>query len=292
MKKIINIVLAIVLLVNFSSCDPQEQSLKKLGNVVAKENIKVNITPDSTDPNLIRFALETPECVGIFLCPEAGINKTGVLEFSQRILWENDYILRVQVYNKAGISEEVQIPFSVSETDPSICDNELTALLTGGCDAPNGKTWRIKGEIAGHIGCGEEGATSNNWWSPAPFELDDALYDDDMTFYLNPEQQFILKNYGGTLMNESTGGLFPDGDTANSFVTTHYTPAENASWSISTENGENWLQINDGFPAYAVNPDAINSGRYKIISITETDMHIVFLPGGISWHYFLTSAPR
>ncbi|MDH6305041.1 hypothetical protein M2459_001778 [Parabacteroides sp. PF5-5] len=292
MKKIINILFAALLLVNFSSCDPQEDGLKNLGNVVAAGDIKVSVTPDTSDPNLFHFALTTPNCVGIFTCPEASINKTGVLEFSQSISWANNYVLNVQVYNKAGISEAVQIPFTVTETDPSICENKLFKLLTGGCDAPNGKTWRIKGEVEGHVGCGEEGSSTNNWWNPAPFELNSALYDDDITFILNPEQQMVLDNKGASLMNESTASLFPDGDSSGSFVTTHYKPSTDAGWAITTENGENWLVLSNAFPAYAVNEGAVTNGRYKIVSLTETDMHIVFLPGGISWHYLLTSSPR
>ncbi|MDL2221926.1 hypothetical protein LJC35_05190 [Parabacteroides sp. OttesenSCG-928-N08] len=292
MKNITKNLLSFLLLVGILSCSPQEDGLKNLGNVVAKENIKVTVQQDSSNPNLFHFALETPACVGMFRCPEASINKTGVLAFSQEIAWANDYTLTVQVYNKAGLSEAVQIPFSVPTTDPSICDNQLFRLLTGGCDAPNGKTWRINGAAQGHIGCGEEGADSNNWWNPGPYELSSALYDDDFTFILNPEQQMILDNKGASLMNESTAGLFPDGDPSGSFVTTHYQPSESAGWAIVTENGENWLVMSNAFPGYAVNEGAVTNGKYKIVSITETDMHIVFLPGGISWHYLLTSTPR
>lgn len=273
------------------ACSPQENKDESLGTVIQSSEIKVDITTDSGDPNLFHFKLNTPSCLGVFSCPEAGIYKTGT-EFSQRVVWNGTYTLSVQVYNPGGLSDAVTIPFNVPTTDPAICDNEISRLLTGGCDADNGKTWRINNSVSGHVGCGAEDADSNNWWNPAPNELKPELYDDDMTFYLKAGQPFKLDNKGASLMNESTASLFPDGDSSGSFVTTHYKPAQDASWSVVNENGENWLVINKGFPAYAVNPNTINSGRYKIISLTETDMHIVLLPGGISWHYLLTSKPR
>ena len=276
----------------FTACDPQDSKDEHLGKIISADKIQVSIAPDSSDPNLFHFKLSTPSCLGVFSCPEAGINKSGVTEFSQTIAWANDYILKVQVYNTGGLSDVVEIPFSVEATDPTICENEMYKLLTGGCDNPNGKSWRIKGEVAGHIGLGPDGSTWNEWWNPAPFELDKALYDDDMVFILNPEQQFILKNYGGSLMNESTASLFPDGDSSGSFVTTKYTPADNASWSIVNEGGTNYLVLTKGFPAYGVDQNAIDGGKYKIFSLTATDLHIMYVSGTNNWHYLLTSTAR
>ena len=276
----------------FTACDPQENKDEQLGKIISADQIKVTVTKDSSDPNLYHFKLTTPSCLGVFSCPEAGINKRGVTEFSQQVAWANDYILNVQVYNTGGLSDAIEIPFSVDVTDPTICENEMYKLLTGGCDTPNGKSWRIKGEEGGHIGLGPDGSTWNEWWAPGPFSQNSALYDDDMIFILNPEQQFILKNYGGSLMNESTASLFPDGNSSGSFVTTGYTPADNASWSIVNEGGTNYLVLTNGFPAYAVDQSALNSGKYKIFSLTATDLHIMYVAGGNNWHYLLTSTAR
>ena len=286
------IVIALVVGLGFATCDPQEESHKSLGNVVNPSDIKVEVTvPDSGKPNNFLIKVTTPNCVGIIRCAELGLNQVAS-EINQYIPWAGNYNLEVSVYNKAGISDAVTVPISVGSTDPAICDNELYRLLTGGCSSPNGKTWRIKGETGGHVGCGEEGSSYNNWWNPGPWELNSALYDDDLTFFLNAAQRCVLDNKGASFMNESTASLFPDGDSSGSFVTTNFTPSSNSSWGISNSGGSDWLTLTGAFPGYAVNTAAISSGRYKIVSITETDMHIVFLPGGISWHYYLTSTPR
>ncbi|WP_163224014.1 hypothetical protein [Bacteroides sp. 214] len=284
-------ILALITVFAMTSCDPQEDSNKGLPPVIAVENIKAEIKVDATDPNLFHFKILTPECVGVFKSAQAGISKTGN-EFSQRILWEGTYEVTVNVMNPGGMSEAATFSFTVSQTDPTVCENEIFQKLTGGCDAEGGKVWRIDGSLPGHIGCGAEDATSNNWWNPGPWDFDPALYDDDLIFFLNSTQTVLLDNKGKSFMNESTAELFPDGDSSSSFVTTHYTPSTEASWAIETKDGEDWLILNNAFPAYAVNAGAIDSGKYKILELTETHMHIVFLPGGISWHYYLTSLPR
>ncbi len=286
------IAFALILGFAFGACDPQEDVHESLGNIVSTSDIKVAVTtPDASKPNDFLFTLTTPSCVGMFKCPELGIDFIGS-EFSQYIPWAGNYNFEVTVYNKAGISEPVIIPVIIRTTDPSICDNNLYKLLTGGCSSPDGKKWRIKGEISGHIGCGEEGSSYNNWWNPDPWSLDPALYDDDMTFILNSSQKYVLNNKGASLMNESTASLFPDGNSSGTFVTHYYTPSPNASWAITKNGNDNWLVLKGAVPAYGVNPASLANGQYKIVSITETDMHIVYLPGGISWHYYLTTAPR
>lgn len=284
-------ILALLTAVAMTACKPQEDSDKGLPEVIAAEDIRVEIKEEPSDPNLFHFKLLTPKCIGVFKAPQIGINKTSS-EFTQRVLWEGTYDITVNVMNPGGMSDTATFAFTVSQTDPTVCENETFSLLTGGCDAEGGKVWRIDGSLSGHIGCGEETATSNNWWAPGPWELDQELYDDDLIFFLNSSQTVMLDNKGASSMNESTASLFPDGDPNGSFVTTHYTPSTEASWSVETKDNERWLILNQTFPAYAVNPNAMESGRYKIQELTETHMHLVYLPGDISWHYLLTSEPR
>lgn len=292
MKKILKASIPVLLaLFVMTACDPQEDSNKGLPAVVAVENIKVEIKEDLSDPNLFHFKLLTPKCLGIFKAPQIGISKTGS-EFTQRVVWEGSYDVTVNVMNPGGMSDAATFTFVVSQTDPTVCENDIFSKLTGGCNAVGGKTWRIDGSLVGHIGCGEETATSNNWWAPGPWALNAALYDDDLIFFLNSSQTVMLDNKGASFMNESTASLFPDGNSADSFVTTHYIPSTEAGWSVETKNGENWLILNNVFPAYAVNSNAVESGRYKILELTETHMHLAYIPGGISWHYLLTSEPR
>jgi hypothetical protein len=276
------------------SCS-EERADRNLGSKVNASEIKVSVTADAADPNLLHFALLTPNTQALFECPEVGIKTSGI-GFSQKVLWAGSYTLQVTAYNKAGVTtEKVSIPFTVAATDPSVCSDETFRLLTGGCDAgDNGKTWRLRTDINGAIGCGDQNADNNNWWAPPMAELGDfapALFDDDLTFYLNSSQSVVLNNHGNSFMNAGVGAKFPEGGSGD-YVTTHYTVKSSAGWSISERDGFKWLKLTDVFPCYGVDESMVDGASYKIFELTETTMHIAYIPGGISWHYYFTAEPR
>ncbi|MDR0541760.1 MAG: hypothetical protein LBH19_06060 [Dysgonamonadaceae bacterium] len=272
----------------------EERTDRNLGSKVNASDIKVSVTPDAKDPNLIHFELLTPNSQALFECPEVGIKASGI-GFSQKILWAGNYTLQVTAYNKAGVTaEKVSVPFNVATTDPSVCSDETFRLLTGGCGTETGKTWRLRTDINGAIGCGDQNADNNNWWAPPASELGSfapALFDDDITFFLNSSQQVILNNKGGSFMNADVGAKFPEGGSGD-YVTTHYVPKASANWAIVERDGSKWLKLVDVFPCYGVNESMIDGATYKIFELTETSLHIAYIPGGISWHYYFTSEPR
>lgn len=288
MRNILHYFTVLLLLLSIAACKPYDASTSSLGEVISKDDVRVTITQsDPENPNILHFKLENTKCLAIFKCPEAEIDERGA-EFETLVSLAGDYTLMVQAYNKAGVSEVVEVPFSV-EKDMIIDISEYVQYLCG----DGTKVWRIDGSVSGHIGCGPEDGTWNEWWSPGPGELSNDLYDDDLVFHIS-DNKLELKNYGASLMNESTHELFPDGNSDDSFVTTHYTPSDDAAWKFDVDirKGEFWLTMIDAFPAYAVNPNAVKGGKYKVLEINDTHMHIVYLPGGIAWHYFLTSEDR
>jgi hypothetical protein len=292
MKTIIKIGISFLSILVFLACS-EELTDRNLGNLVNTNDVKISVTPDANDPNLIHFKLLTADCQALFVCPEAQINESGI-GFSKKILWADTYTMDITAYNKAGYSQKTTITFVVNTTDPTVCTNEKFSLLTGGCNALNGKTWRLNSDIAGAIGCGDAGANNNNWWAPAVTELENLeILDDDITFYLNSRQEVHLDNHGKSYMNEACGAAFPDGDTSNGFVTSYYTPSPNAGWSISEDGNGTWLVLSGVVPCYGVDESMLRGTRYKIFSLTETELHIAYIKSGeISWHYYFTSLPR
>jgi hypothetical protein len=282
-----------VLAITFSCSE--ERADRNLGSLISAADIRVSVTPDASDPNLLHFALLTPNTQALFECPEVGVKTSGI-GFSQKVLWAGTYSLQVTAYNKAGVTaEKVVIPFSVAATDPSVCSDETFRLLTGGCDAGDaGKTWRLRTDINGAIGCGDQNANNNNWWAPPMSELGDfaaALFDDDLTFYLNSSQSVLLNNHGNSFMNAGVGAKFPEGGSGD-YVTTHYAAKASAGWSIIDRDGVKWLKLTDVFPCYGVDEPMVDGATYRIFELTETTLHIAYIPGGISWHYYFTSSPR
>lgn len=275
------------------TCCSEDKANRNMGNVVSSSDVSVDIKTDPTDPNLVHFKLLTPDCQALFECPEADI-KLSDSEFSKRIVWRGDYTIKITVYNKAGYSEPVMKSFTIPSTASEICGNIDYSLLTGGCENPTGKTWRLD-MIDGAIGNGAAGADHNDQWAPTVADLiDKNLFDDDLTFILERGQQAVLKNNGGSYMNKDCSKLFSDGSTTDSFITTKYTPASNASWSISTDTyGVKWLQLSGVIPCYGVDESMVkNATKYKIFELTQTSLHIAYIKSDISWHYYFTSTPR
>lgn len=283
MKKIFNILLVSLFIMGISSCDPQEDDLIKLGNVVPASDIKVSITADNNDPNLFHFALSNPHCVGLFSCPEAGIiNKSGV-EFSQKVIWAGDYDLKVQVMNKAGISEEATIPFNVLNTDPEICNNQIFRSLTGGCDDENGKIWvfdqynNFATEVAnatgkkiiGHIGLGPSGSYGQDWWGAEPEAKSEwSMY----SFKLN----FILIGAKLNIQNEGKGyGRLAN--VASAGFTGIVGEGEDASFDYSGGSYTFSIDESGTYPKLTLSGNAfmgyyVSGQSYEIIYLTDKAM--------------------
>ncbi|MDR0863440.1 MAG: hypothetical protein LBO74_00730 [Candidatus Symbiothrix sp.] len=115
------------------------------------------------------------------------------------------------------------------------------------------------------------------WWTmDSP-----ALLNDTFTF-TKKGKGFTYHNDGDTFMNEELGGLFPDGDLTGSFVTTAYTPATDAKWSLSDTE----LTLTKAFFGYAVKPSDLDETTYTIVEISDTKLHVV-LNTGVAWHFEL-----
>lgn len=284
MKNIYNYLLLLFLIVGLNACSPYEEDASSQGDIIKKEDIKVSIQEDSEKSNLFHFKIEN-QGIGVFKCAELGID-VRANQFSQQILWGGNYDMTVQVYNKAGLSDTIIVPFVVKSNDPSLCENTLLTSLTGGCNTPNGKIWKLR---TGADACIQLTSTENGdvWWEINQSNLlVAAAYDDELTFKMDGAS-VILDNHGNSYMNEGTASLFTDGNSDQSFVTANYTPSSDAKWNIKTTNGVNYLMLTNVFPMYAINPSQMQSANYEIVEITDNLLHIKYVSGDSSWHYYL-----
>ena len=165
--------------------------------------------------------------------------------------------------------------------------------LTGGKEAANGKSWMLRPHSQGSGIIMTRTWTGEVWWTiDAGTVGSEAAYDDILTFYAGGKAK--IDNHGDSFMNESTAGLFPDGDSSGSFVTTAYVPSDNASWSFTAIDGVSYLKLVNVFPMYAVNPAVLEEGLYEIVVISEDLIHIKFVAGtgewDVTWNYYLVPA--
>jgi len=201
--------------------------------------------------------------------------------------FEGEYEVTLTVYS-AGGSVSSSETIAITTTDPTICNVEFLELLTGGCDQPDGKTWVIDAERAGHFGVGPPNAAGPDYYAAAANEkAGGGLYNDEYTFILN-QYQFIQETNGDIYLNPAQEGNFPGsfepevGDRK-----APYDAPENINFAIS-ENAEGQTVLsfnNNGFIGY-------NTGvsTYTILSISENEMFIRFNDAAtpdLSWFHRL-----
>ena len=162
------------------------------------------------------------------------------------------------------------------------------AFLSG-----NGKSWKLRPVSQGSGIIMTRAWTGEVWWTVDDGAAgSDAAYDDVLTFYGDGRAK--LDNHGDSYMNESTGSLFPDGDTTGSYVTTKYVPSNDASWSFTKIDGVTYLKLDNVFPMYAVNPDVMTEGLYEVVSLRSDLLVIKYVAGDgewdPAWNFYLVPA--
>lgn len=164
--------------------------------------------------------------------------------------------------------------------------------LTGGKNETNGKSWKLRPHAngSGIIMTRTWEDPNTVWWTvDAGAAGSDAAYDDILTFFANGKAK--IDNHGDSYLNEATAGLFSDGNTDGSFVTTEYVPSDDASWSFTAIDGISYLKLNDVFPMYALNPEIMQEGLYEIVELSADLLHIKYVAGrgewDVTWHYYL-----
>lgn len=197
------------------------------------------------------------------------------------------YDITLTVFTAGGsISSTKQV--EITETDPNICDVEFLQLLTGGCDQPEGKTWVIDSERAGHFGVGPPSSFGPDYYAAAANEkAGGGMYDDEYTFILN-QYQYIQQTNGDIFLNPAQGGNFagavesPVGD-----LIANFTAADQINFSFQEdEEGYNVISFNNnGFIGY-------NTGvnEYQVISISENEMFLRFSDAAtpdLKWYHRL-----
>ena len=173
-----------------------------------------------------------------------------------------------------------------------VTDEKKINELTGGTEAENGKSWRLRPHNQGSGIIMTRTWTGEVWWTVnASAQGSAAAYDDILTFYADGRAK--LENHGDSYLNEATAGLFSDGNPAGSFVTKQYKPSENATWSFARVNGINCLKLNKVFPMYAINIAVMEEGIYEIVEMSDNLLYIKIVAGtgewDVTWNYYLVS---
>lgn len=253
------------LAISMAACTPDSQ-VGELGPVPTEDQVKFTITPNADNPNVVSFRNETPGTITAVWDLATGSATGNTATGSYAIAGE--YEVKLTVFTDGGHVSRTQT-ITIAQTNPAMLDIPEYNFLTGGGGNANGKTWVIDRETLGHMGVGPVDGESPIWWSAPPNDkASEGLYDDEMTFNLNNNFEYIYQNNGNTFVN---GGNAPGlGGTAGDDHTLPYTPPTGLKWSIVDEGDKKFLQIsNNGFIAYYT-----GTSRYEILALGENELYL------------------
>ncbi|MDR0541699.1 MAG: hypothetical protein LBH19_05745 [Dysgonamonadaceae bacterium] len=296
MKKIIKCTwMAFAVALALTACAPQEFDDYSLGSsyTITQDQFSFDMTPGNDEFTYHFTASFNADAVKYPYSYEIRFGDGTVTKdlngTHEYIVLKGTYTAQCLVYVPNGdlIIKEKVITL-VNDNEKAKQDNPASPqyALTGGKANTGGKVWYL----GAGSGLGPVNQTWGEWWN---FGNDPFLFDDEFTFQPNsiePNGKYIHNPNGGTFMNESLAGLFPDGDPAGSFVTTYYNPAADASWEVALKEGKYWLTIHKGFVGYAITPNDLNKTEYEILSFAPTEIHLkYYAPSGDAWFFFLVS---
>jgi|GEM_PF-2418249 len=207
---------------------------------------------------------------------------------STELTGSHEYIVSAGTYTAQCVITAGNKKITKQQTVVIATDNpkyDPVANLTG-----NGKSWRLRPYNQGSGIIMTRAWTGEVWWTvDANAAGSGAAYDDILTFYGDGRAK--IDNHGDSYMNESTASLFPDGNSAGSFVTKNYIPSNNATWSIVKIGAVSYLKLNNVFPMYAINPAIMTEGLYEIVSLSANLIRIKYVVGpgewDPAWNYYL-----
>lgn len=277
-----------------SSCSPDSFEGADPNGIPSLDGVEPVVTVDQSI-NQVTFSLpaDLKGVMPIWVVTDASgkqIDYSTVNGLKKIYTNAGDYQLAFKLMNRNGVSDGSKT-FTFHIDDTLVKFDKYFTMLCGGKENSS-KEWRIDNDKQGHLGCGEPNTTGLNWWSAAPNDKKDwNVYDSRMTFTATGDA-----SKGGYHFNPGASGqiyvnkdvLAMGGPAAEDFCVD--APEQEVEFEFEVEGNDVFLVFPEHtyFP-YIANDDIWNTPRYKVESITPSEINLVIDNGGIAWHYILTS---
>ena len=244
--------------------------------------------------NQVTFSVDSKAVIPVWLFQD----KDGVFTeykaqngFKRIFAVAGDYTVRMKIMNASGVTPDyVESTFHIDNTIASF--DKFITFLAGGTSADNSKEWRIDGDVAEHMGCGESGTAGVNWWAANPGDKAAfGVYEDRISFTGDGSYSYDPGEDGGVYVNKDvTASVFvdqKDGATEDYVATVS---AQTASYEFTYRGNDLYLV----FPAHTLFPYIDNdefwaAPEFKVLSLTRETLELVHDNGNIAWHFLLTS---
>ncbi len=200
-------------------------------------------------------------------------------------VYAGDYEIKLRVANRNGVSDaEVTKTFHINNSLINFSSQEKALAGT------EGKTWRINYAEPAHMGCGPSGTAGTEWWSAQPGDKADwGVYDDRLTF--TPDGKYVYNpGEGGTVYVNTGSSVFAQYNTndGNDFMAPVST--QEATWKFEAKGNDVMLTLpaQTLFP-YISNDEQWQNPSFRVESIENTAMTLIYDNGNIAWRFMLTS---
>lgn len=254
----------------------------KLGEPPTTADAQFTFQPSAANPNIIEFSAINQSVNAIWDlgngASASGSNVTGTYPYA------GTYTVTLTVFTSGGSASSSQ-DIVIDQSDPTLLDNPLYTMLTGGISGPGSKTWVLDSLVLAHFGVGPDpiGAAGNypEWWAAGPLEKSGVgLYDDRLVFHID-NFQFDMINNGDVYVHNGLAANFPGSYENLNDYTAPYTDQLNETWTI-TEGADTTLSVSGnsfiGFYSGVQN--------YKVINISDTSLWLQYghFDGGLLWY--------
>lgn len=265
-----------------SSCREEDP---ELGTAPTTAEASFTYIESTISPNIIQFKANKSDAIASW---DFG-NGTSAQGTSVSAIYPNKgtYTVKLTIFSKGGSASTSQELIIVAD-DPSLLNDPLFTMLTGGVDSIDGKTWVMDSAYADHFGVGPNpsgplGNVPQHYAATANEKSGTGLYNDEYVFKIAAFGFDMITNgliYVHTDHKDNFTGSYQEKGDYNA-------PFPNQlgeSWNLEFDAGSDTTLTFSGDAFLGMNT---NVSTYRILSITEDVMHLRYLHDGnseLAWY--------
>ncbi len=266
----------------FVACEDDNEPT--LGNAPTQADAAFTYAPSASSDNIIIFTASNPNLDASWDFGNGATAQGSVVQATYP--FADTYTVTLTVQNSGGSATSSQ-EITIAQDDPSLINNPLFDLLTGG----SSKTWAVDSASAAHFGVGPDpiGAAGRypEWYAAGPNEKAGAdMYNDRYTFHLNGFG-FDQVTGGGVYVNAEHAGDAPFDDTTAS-------PVADFIAAFPDQIGETWTLNEGADTTITISGDAMigywaGTRTYTVVNIEENELWLSFVDTkasnpGLTWY--------
>jgi PKD repeat protein len=253
-----------------SSCKKEEPTL---GAPPTADDASFTFQASSLNDNIIEF---TAANAGIQASWDLGNGQSATgTKVAGAYAFAGTYTVRLTVQNSGGSASSTQ-DIVIAQDDPSLSNNPLYDLLTGG----SSKTWAVDSVSAGHFGVGPASGHPDfdgyypKWYAASSNEKSGGgMYDDRYTFNSQGFGFDMITN-GDVYVNTEHAGITPFDDTTSVIV-------GDFKANFPDQLGKNWVITEGADTTLSISADAMigywaGTRDYRIVSIDSNKLVLGF----------------